>query len=377
MSLYKGKNLFDRNTNIRILKRPFKSPFFKIKTEKYIPCFNKILKKKEGEISLNTDLLTRTANNHLFELIQSSKEKEDPVKTSPKKIHKRIFSAFNTNQNTNYLSFNEFMKRTFINSRNSKSISNSLSNDKCLKINNSKSTLNIKSLSHSKEKEIYSSNRNVLKIKKKKKMKRCISQESIKLIKEVPKIYKQLSRNASAIKESLINNFNEKNFDTQSLKQYFSDNKDPKSVKNDIKNHIYFDLNDEKENKKKKFPLFKSVKCKDSNIITIRDSTANLINFGDHLELMEDNVFYLFRKYLFKKYPNLSKKAGLIVEDNQNKKNKEILKIEKNTNIILSLHKQNLKIFNNLNQKYNYPKTNRNIKSKLTSKFLNKNYFDK
>ena len=92
---------------------------------------------------------------------------------------------------------------------------------------------------------------------------------------------------------------------------------------------------------------------------------------------MEDNVFYLFRKYLFKKYPNLSKKAGLIVEDNQNKKNKEILKIEKNTNIILSLHKQNLKIFNNLNQKYNYPKTNRNIKSKLTSKFLNKNYFDK
>jgi hypothetical protein len=81
---------------------------------------------------------------------------------------------------------------------------------------------------------------------------------------------------------------------------------------------------------------------------------------------MEDNVFYIFRKYLLKKYPHLSKDAGLNIHTiNNTKKNKNFEKIEKNANIIFSLYKKNLQIFDNMNQKILHPKILKNTKKKV------------
>ena len=79
---------------------------------------------------------------------------------------------------------------------------------------------------------------------------------------------------------------------------------------------------------------------------------------------MEDNVFYIFRRYLLKRYPHLSKDAGLNIHIVNIIKNKNIEKIEKNSNIIFSLYKKNLEIFDNLNHKFILPKTIKYIKKK-------------
>ena len=374
MSLFNGRSFSERkNLNIKLIKYPFRNTFSRIKTEKNIPSFNKELNKKEGEISSNTDLLAKTANSHLSGLLitfNKDKDKEDEIrKINSKKSHKRINSAFNISKKFNFLK--DYIKKSSIfNSRNSFSLSGSLSNDRDLKFCKSKSVFNLKS-SPSKEKkkgDEYNSKLNSPKIIKKKKikMKRCISQKSVKLIKEVPKIYNQLSRNAFIIKEGLINNLSEKTSDSKNLKKYFTERDDSKSINKNINNHIYFDLKE--KIKKKKFQHFKYVKSKDSNLITLRDSTANLINFGDYLEDMEDNVFYIFRRYLLKRYPHLSKDAGLNIHIVNIKKNKNIEKIEKNSNIIFSLYNKNLEIFDNLNHKFILPKTIKYIKKKRIKK---------
>ncbi len=369
MSLFNGRSFLDRkNINIKLIKYPFRNTFSRINTEKYIPSFKKELKKKEGEILSNTDLLAKSANNHLSSLmIASNKDKEDEIRRiSSKKSHKRIYSAFDIPKKMNFLQ--DYIKKSSIfNSRNSFTLSGSLTNDRNFKFCKSKSVFNLK-LSPSKEKKKekeYSkvNSPNIIK-KKKIKMKRCISQKSVKLMKEVPKIYNQLSRNALFIKEGLISNMSEKTSDIQNIKKYFTERDDSKSINKNINNHIYLDLKE--KIKKKKIQYFNYVKSKDSNLITLRDSTANLINFGDYLEEMEDNVFYIFRRYLLKKYPHLSKDAGLNIHTIINtKKNKNLEKIEKNANIIFSLYKKNLQIFDNINKKLILPKKNiKNIKKK-------------
>ncbi len=371
MSLFNGKSFLDRkNLNIKLIKYPFRNTFSRIKTEKYIPSFTKELKNKEVEILSNTDLLAKSANSHLSGLmITSNKDKEDEIRRiSSKKSHKRIYSAFNISKKLNCLK--DYIKKSSIfNSRNSFSLSGSLTNDRNFKFYKSKSFFNLK-ITPSKEKKKeneYNNTKvnspNIIR-KKKIKMKRCISQKSVTLMKEVPKIYNQLSRNALFIKEGLINNMSEKTSDNQNIKKYFTERDDSKSINKNINNLIYLDLKE--KIKKKKFQYFNYVKSKDSNLIKLRDSTANLINFGDYLEEMEDNVFYIFRKYLLKKYPHLSKDAGLNIHTiNNTKKNKNFEKIEKNANIIFSLYKKNLQIFDNMNQKILHPKILKNTKKKV------------
>ena len=154
MSLFNGRSFLDRkNLNIKLIKYPFRNTFSRINTEKYIPSFKKELKKKEGEILSNTDLLAKSANNHLSSLmIASNKDKEDEIRRiSSKKSHKRIYSAFDIPKKINFIQ--DYIKKSSIfNSRNSFSLSGSLSNDRDLKFCKSKSVFNLKS-SPSKEKK--------------------------------------------------------------------------------------------------------------------------------------------------------------------------------------------------------------------------------
>ena len=171
--------------------------------------------------------------------------------------------------------------------------------------------------------------------------------KSMKIIKKI-KRYKILSKKES---ENITDMLQKKEGSLQKMQDLIDEENLKKNRITRINyNKILGPLHKEKDNLLKKMDLNQKAKRQ----IWLKESTVNLIKFGQYFNLMDDEQFFRQRKKIIKKFADIEKESDIIdgIQTERNNKHEFGKGIKKNNKIIKRIVENNFDFYKNVTKKY-------------------------